>query len=105
MANFGVSNSTALAGSAQLAIGSSYSNLILIAPTSGSMVSPPASVGLKRGKIYDILVGTNGTPADNYMEFDLARITAGSTLTWTGSVSSVSSGYPLDTADPGFQAF
>lgn len=105
MANFGVSNSTAMAGSAQLAMGSSYSNLVLIAPSSGAMVSNGASVGLKRGKIYDILVGTNGTPADNFMEFDLARVTAGTTLTWTGSVSSVSSGYPLDTADPGFQAF
>ncbi len=105
MANFGVSNSTAMAGSAQLAMGSSYSNLIIVAPSSGAMVSNGASVGLKRGKIYDILVGTNGTPADNFMEFDLARVTASTTLTWTGSVSSVSSGYPLDPADPGFQAF
>ncbi len=104
MANYGISNSTAAAGSAQLAMGSSYSNLILIAPSSGAMVSNPAAVGLRRGKIYDILVGTNGTPADNFMEFDMARVTAGTTLTWTGSVSSVSSVYDLDLADLGFNA-
>ncbi len=105
MANYGVSNSTATAGSAQLGIGSSYSNQIIIAPSSGALVSNPAATGLRRGKIYDILVGTNGTPADNFIEWDLCRATVGTTLTWVGSVSSVSSAYTLDLADLGFNAF
>jgi hypothetical protein len=42
-----------------------------------------ATATLTRGKIYDILVGTNGTPADNYMEFDLSRQTAAGTSTAT----------------------
>jgi hypothetical protein len=105
MANYGVSNSTALAGTAQLGIGSSYSNMIIIAPSSGALVSNPVASGLRRGKIYDILVGTNGTPADNFIEWDLCRCTVGTTLTWLGTVSSVSSGYALDPADVGFAAF
>jgi hypothetical protein len=105
VADYSVSNSTALAGSAQVTIGTSYSNEIVIAPSSGALVSNPVASGLRRGKIYDILVGTNGTPADNYIEWDLARVTVGTTLIWTGSVSSVSSGYALDPADVGFAAF
>jgi hypothetical protein len=105
VANYSVTNSTALAGSAQINIGSSYGNQIIIAPSSGALVSNPVASGLRRGKIYDILIGTNSTPADNYIEYDLCRATVGTTLTWTGSVSSVSSGYALDLADAGFAAF
>jgi hypothetical protein len=69
------------------------------------MVGPPVVTGFRRGKLYDILIGTNGTPADNYMEFAIARATVGTTLTWVGTVSSVSSGFGLDEADTGFSAF
>jgi hypothetical protein len=106
VANYGVTNSTALAGTPQLGIGSSYSNQIIIAASSGTMISPPIAPGLRRGKIYDILVGTNGTPADNFVEWDLCRANVGSTVVWLGSISSVSSGYSLDfPADVGFAAF
>lgn len=105
MANYAVSNSTTLAGSSQFAMTTTYKTLIAISPSSGGMVGPPVRPGLARGKLYDILVGTNGTPADNYMEFEVCRATIGTTLTWTGSVSSVSSGYMLDLADVGFSAF
>lgn len=104
MANYAVSNSTTPAGTAQVACGSSYTAFIAIAPSSGAMVSNPVNLGLRRGKIYDILVGTNGTPADNYVEWELSRCTIGTTVTYLGSVSSVSSAYGLDLADPGFQA-
>ncbi len=30
----------------------------------------------RRGKWYDILVGTNGTPADTYVVYDVSRITS-----------------------------
>jgi hypothetical protein len=39
------------------------------------------------------------------MEFDVARITLGTTLAWIGLVSSISSNYSLDLADTGFSAF
>jgi hypothetical protein len=105
MANYATPNSTTLAGSSQTVVAATYKTMIAIAPSSGGMVGPPVSTGLRRGKIYDILIGTNGTPADNFMEFDLIRATVGTTITWTGSVSSVSSGYPLDMADIGHSAF
>lgn len=50
---------------------------------------------LRRQKLYDILVGTNGTPADNYMEFDVSRQTADGTAT---SITPP----PLDPADGAF---
>jgi hypothetical protein len=106
MANYGVANSTtAGAGTAQLAISATYASQIAVAASSGSMVSNPVVTGLRRGKIYDILVGTNGTPADNYMEFECVRVTAGASVVWLGSISSVSSAFALDMADPGFSAF
>jgi hypothetical protein len=107
MANYGVTNSTAVTGAQapQQAIATTYKSLIAIAPSSGAMVSNPISVGLARGKLYDILIGTNGTPADNFMEYDVCRATIGTTLTWVGSISSVSSNFALDMADPGFRSF
>lgn len=106
MANYGVANSTTGgAGVAQNACTTTYQSMLAIAASSGNMTSNPANTGLRRGKIYDILVGTNGTPADNYMEFELVRITAGTSVVWTGTISSVSSAYTLDLADLGFNAF
>lgn len=104
MPYYAVSNSTTLAGSSQQTVATTYKTLIAIA-ASTAINNPPVNVGLRRGRLYDILIGTNGTPADNYMEFDLCRATVGTTLVWTGSVSSVSSGYVLDAADVGAAAF
>lgn len=42
-----------------------------------------ATATLKRFKIYDLLIGTNGTPADNYIEWDVSRQTAAGTSTAT----------------------
>ena len=36
---------------------------------------------LRRGKVYDVLIGTNGTPADNYLQWDISRMTAAGTAT------------------------
>lgn len=46
----------------------------------------------RRIKIYDVLIGTNGVPADNFMEFDISRITTASTTT-------SATPQPLDQAD------
>jgi|KBSMisStaDraftv2_1062788.scaffolds.fasta_scaffold295653_2 hypothetical protein len=106
MPNYGISNSNLSFGSAQTTASTSYQPAIMTQPSSGSaLVSPPANNGLKRVKWYDVLVGTNGTPADSYVEYSIIRTTIGSTLTWTGTLSSASSAFTLDPADTGFQCF
>jgi|SRR3990167_1580782 len=82
MANFVISNSTTTAGTQQ-AMTTTYKTLISIV---GAESAP------RRGKIYDLLVGTNGTPADNYMEWIVSRVTVPSTGTVVTSL-------PLDAAD------
>jgi hypothetical protein len=109
MANYGVTNSTYF-GVAQPAVGSSYTALIAVAASTeaanmNSAAGGPTYAGFRRGRIYDILVGTNGTPADNAMEWICQRVTAGSTPAWVGSISTVSSQFALDVADNGFSAF
>src|SRR5262249_5096260 len=55
------------------------------APLSGSykaVLSIAATTGaLRRGKVFDLLIGTNGTPADNYLQWDISRMTAVGTAT------------------------
>lgn len=105
MANYAIVNSTdGGAGQSEQAIAVSYKTLICVAASS---VSGATFAGqLRRGKIYDILIGTNGTPADNYLEWDCARVTAGATTAnGAGSISSNSSNYALDPADAGFVGY
>lgn len=98
MANYAVSNSTVNGfGSSQAAMTTTYKTLCAIA---ASTQGGAGNVALRRGKLYDILVGTNGTPADNYMEFEVCRATmTTSGSAWAGSLSSVSSWISLDNAD------
>jgi hypothetical protein len=84
MANYGITNGSTTGGGTQQ-------------PTTSTYLS--AAIGLtqlaatpRRIKIYDLLIGTNGTPADNFMEFDIGRVTAASTTT-------VLAANPLDPAD------
>lgn len=83
MADFAINN--ALGGSQQN-ISSTYKTILYV---TAAAASP------RRGKVYDILVGTNGTPADNYMEYDISRQTASG----TASVITVNA---LDPADSNF---
>ena len=82
MANYSINNNNA-ASPAQQNLTSTYKTLVGVASTSGS---------LRRGKLYDFMFGTNGTPADNYMEFDVSQQTAAGTGT-------ASTPQPLDPAD------
>jgi len=50
-----------------------------IAATYKTLISVFAGSTARRGKIYDVLIGTNGTPADNYLEWDVSRMTADGT--------------------------
>jgi hypothetical protein len=56
----------------QSTVSGSYKSVLSIAATTGS---------LRRGKVFDLLIGTNGTPADNYLQWDISRMTAVGTAT------------------------
>jgi hypothetical protein len=81
MANFNTTNQ--LGGTPQ-AMTTTYKTVLSIYSSSGTAV--------KRGKVYDVLVGVDGTPADNAMRWDISRQTAAGTAT---SVTPL----PLDPAD------
>lgn len=99
MANFSVVNTTAIgAGNAQAAIASTY-KVMVIANNSTTNTNANYAGTLKRGFLYDIMMGTNGTPADNYMEYDVIRVTGGTSTPLAGGVSSVSTNFALQTAD------
>lgn len=101
MANFGITNSTAIGGgNTQQAVTTTYKTLMAFGNSSATSTVVGAGA-YRRGKLYDILIGTNGTPADNYMEFDCTRITLGTTPSGIVNtlISSLSSTFGLDLAD------
>jgi hypothetical protein len=81
MANYAISNE--LGGSLQNC-GASYTTQLGWTASNGT--------ALRRAKIYDIIVGTNGTPADNALVWDFPRQTVAGTA--TGITPN-----PLDPAD------
>ena len=84
MANYALTNgSTSNAGTEQ-PTATTYVGAIL--GVTGANSAP------RRVKIYDILIGTNGTPADNFMEWTVDRVTLASTAT-------AATPLPLDTGD------
>lgn len=92
MANYAITNSTEV--SAQVAV--TTTNISLLSMFA-STIAPAPVIQLRRGKVYDILVGTNGTPADNAMVWTMQRATAGSTPAYAGYLSSLA--VALDQAD------
>lgn len=106
MPNYVISNSTIVAGVAPNATTATYASVLATAASSGNLTNTGAGTApLKRGKIYDLLVGTAGTPADFSYEWVVERATVGTTVTWLGSLSSVSSAGALDAADAPYGAF
>jgi hypothetical protein len=71
----------AIAGT-QATVSSGYKTAILAS----------SSATLRRGKLFDLLIGAGGTPADNILQFDISRTTANGTMTAVTPV-------PLDPAD------
>jgi hypothetical protein len=82
MANYSIDN---LLGGTQQATSSTYKTQISMTAASGT--------ALRRIKLYDLLLGTNGTPADNYIEWDVSRQTA------AASGGTTATALPLDPAD------
>ncbi len=105
MANFSITNSTAIgAGNSQQNLSTTYKTMIVMG-NSTATTATNGWAGNRRYKITDIFIGTNGTPADNEIEWDLCLVTLGTTPAGiTGTlISSVSSNFSLDPADITFQ--
>ena len=74
MAKYSVTNSTLGGTGVQQALATTYKTLCAVyASTTGTTSL------VRRGKIYDLLIGTNGTPADNFVEWSVGALTAPST--------------------------
>jgi hypothetical protein len=102
MANFAIPNSTGIvtAPSSMQNLSGTYKTLIYTANSSATTTTVGAGM-YRRGKWYDMMIGTNTAPADNYLEFDVIRATIATTPAGaTGNlISSVSSLVALDFAD------
>lgn len=83
---FALTNGSTAGAGTQQATASAYTGALI------GVVASSTSAPLRRGAIYDVLIGTNGTPADNFVEWDISRVTTGSTATVTAPPS-------LDSAD------
>ncbi len=106
MANFNITNSTAIGGgNTQQNLTTVYKSLIVTGNSSATTATFGAG-GYRRGQWYDWQIGTNGVPADNFMEWDIVMVTLGTTPSGiTGTlISSLSSNFGLDTADFNMQA-
>jgi hypothetical protein len=106
MPNLTVTNSTAIGGgNVQQAMAATYKSLIVTGNSSATTASFGAG-GYRRGQWYDWNIGTNGVPADNFMEFDICLVTLGTTPAGiTGTlISSLSSNFANDQADFNIQA-
>lgn len=102
MPNFMITNSTGMGGGvSQQTITTVYKSLVTLANSSAAPITTGAGL-YKRGRLYDILVGTNLTPADNYCEYDITRATVGTTPSAASlGISSLSSNFGGDPADNG----
>ena len=113
MANFSITNSSYITyGSTKAAMTTTFKTIVLVGVgssvsgsgfPSGGAVSP---YNPRRGKIYDILIGTDSTPGDTVVEWDLARAnTMLSSEVFIGALTSASSLFALDPADGVLTAF
>jgi hypothetical protein len=102
MANFALTNSTgtgSATNSSQQNLTGTYKSIVTAGNSSANANTFFVTGAYRRGKFYDILIGTNGTPADNFVEWDCVAITLGTTPTGTGTISSISSNWGVDAGD------
>ena len=114
MANYSIPNSTGLTyGTSCQAMTTTYKSIITIGNGSTAAVSGFAGATVaspylpRRGKIYDILIGQNYSPADTYVTWDMMRMTAlgSSGNVFAGALTSASSLFALDSADAAANSF
>ncbi len=85
MANFALTNGSTSGSGTQQTTATTYG---------GAVLGMTAAATPRRGKVYDILIGTNGTPADNFIEWTLDRVTTSSSAAGT-----IYAAVPTDSAD------
>ncbi len=113
MANYAITNSTNITfGSSKGAMTTTFRTIARVGVgssvsgsgfPSGGAVSP---YNPRRGKIYDLLIGTDSTPGDTAVLWDMARATTMlSSEVYIGALTSASSVYALDMADGLLSAF
>jgi hypothetical protein len=73
MAKYAITNGSTSGAGTQQAMSTAYVGALI--GLTGANSAP------RRVKLYDVLIGTNGTPADNFVEWDISRITVASTTT------------------------
>lgn len=73
MAEYAVTNGSSSSGGTQQNMTTTYVGSLI--GLTGANSAP------RRIKVYDVLIGTNGTPADNFIEWDISRVTTNSTAT------------------------
>ncbi len=73
MANYVITNGSSANAGTQQPTATTYVGALI--GLTGANAAP------RRIKIYDLLIGTNSTPADNYIEWNIIRVTAASTAT------------------------
>src|SRR6266576_5046959 len=84
MAKYAITNGSTSGGGTQQPTTTTYVGAILGLSSSTTTA--------RRFKVYDVLIGTNGTPVDAFAEWDISRITASSTTTVLAATA-------LDSAD------
>ena len=89
MANYTLTNGSTASAGTQQSVTTTYVQATLAVTCS---TANGASTVFRRGKLYDVLVGTNGTPGDTFVEWDISRCTTSSTATFVNAP-------PLDPAD------
>ena|SRR5262245_14788430 len=90
MANYVTTNGSTGSAGTQQNCASAYTQTTL--GVTCSSANGTANTTFRRGKVYDVLVGTNGTPGDTFVEWDISRCTTSSTATFV-------TGQALDPAD------
>lgn len=96
MPNYGVSNIMPSSGTAATQQQAMTTNWLPVITMGGAQSSP------RRGKLYDLLFGSNATPADTEIEWSVVRVTAGLSTTSIGGTPVSSYGaaaLSLDIAD------
>lgn len=73
MANYAITNGSSAGAGTQQPLAATYTSAII--GLTGANSAP------RRIKIYDLLIGVNGTPADNFIEWNIIRVTTASTAT------------------------
>src|SRR5262249_305478 len=79
MPNFTATNGSTAGVGTQQSVAAAYTQTTLAETCSSANGGTTAG---RRGKVYDILVGTNAAPGDTFIEWQVSRVTTSSTATF-----------------------